>query len=38
MIDELATRNAGYEPFGPYGVVVGATIGECRTTWLTWAS
>ena len=28
VIDELAARNAGYQPFGPYGVVVGATIGE----------
>ncbi len=28
VIDELAVRNAGFEPFGPFGVVVGATIGE----------
>lgn len=28
VIDELAARNAGQQPFGPFGVVVGATIGE----------
>ncbi|HST48930.1 orotidine-5'-phosphate decarboxylase [Jatrophihabitans sp.] len=28
VIDELAARNAGAEPLGSYGVVVGATIGE----------
>jgi orotidine-5'-phosphate decarboxylase len=28
VLDELATRNAGAEPFGSLGVVVGATIGS----------
>jgi len=28
VIDELAARNAGAEPLGSFGVVVGATIGE----------
>ncbi len=28
VIDELAGRNAGVEPLGSFGVVVGATIGE----------
>jgi orotidine-5'-phosphate decarboxylase len=28
VIDELALRNAGAEPLGSFGVVVGATIGE----------
>ena len=28
VIDELAVRNADQQPFGPFGVVVGATIGE----------
>lgn len=28
VIDELGQRNSGQAPFGPYGVVVGATIGE----------
>jgi orotidine-5'-phosphate decarboxylase len=27
IIDDLASRNAGAEPFGSFGVVVGATIG-----------
>ncbi len=28
VLDELATRNAGADPFGSYGAVVGATIGK----------
>jgi orotidine-5'-phosphate decarboxylase len=28
VVDELAARNAGAEPLGPLGVVVGATIGR----------
>ncbi|HEX2903101.1 MAG TPA: orotidine-5'-phosphate decarboxylase [Jatrophihabitans sp.] len=28
VIDELGARNAGASPFGPFGVVVGATIGD----------
>jgi orotidine-5'-phosphate decarboxylase len=28
VIDELAARNAGVEPLGSFGVVVGATIGD----------
>jgi len=28
VLDELASRNAGSDPFGPFGAVVGATIGE----------
>jgi orotidine-5'-phosphate decarboxylase len=27
VLDELASRNAGADPFGPFGAVVGATIG-----------
>jgi orotidine-5'-phosphate decarboxylase len=27
VVDELAARNAGHDPLGPFGVVVGATIG-----------
>jgi orotidine-5'-phosphate decarboxylase len=27
VVDELAARNAGRVPFGPFGIVVGATIG-----------
>ncbi|GAA3382792.1 orotidine-5'-phosphate decarboxylase [Cryptosporangium minutisporangium] len=28
VLDEVASLNAGYEPYGPVGVVVGATVGE----------
>jgi orotidine-5'-phosphate decarboxylase len=28
VLDELAVRNAGADPFGSFGAVVGATIGE----------
>ncbi len=31
IIDELAARNAGAEPLGSLGVVMGATIGACAT-------
>jgi orotidine-5'-phosphate decarboxylase len=30
VVDELAARNAGAEPLGSFGVVVGATIGDAQ--------
>jgi orotidine-5'-phosphate decarboxylase len=32
IVDDLATRNAATDPFGPFGVVVGATIGTSAAT------